>query len=238
MTPALRRTVATLGLNLGRQARSGFWLVALIAGALVAALVRALPRPEGPGQWWPVVILGELAVTGFYFAAVHVLLEHEEGTLAARAVTPMRGGEYLLALVVSLVLLALAESAVLVLIGRGAQMRWGPFLAGVVFLSGLYVLYGVIAVAGYDSMSGFLLPSGVWTLALIAPVLPLMGVRGGWWLWLHPLQGAFALIQLGFDQAPAQVGLPAVLLSGAWLCGGVLLARRRLTGMIARTGGR
>jgi hypothetical protein len=100
------------------------------------------------------------------------------------------------------------------------------------------VLYGVIAVAGYDSMSGFLLPSGVWTLALIAPVLPLMGVRGGWWLWLHPLQGAFALIQLGFDQAPAQVGLPAVLLSGAWLCGGVLLARRRLTGMIARTGGR
>ena len=83
MTPALRCTVATLGLNLGRQAWSGFWLVALIAGALVAALVRALPRPEGPGQWWPVVILGELAVTGFYFAAVHVLLEHGEGTLVA-----------------------------------------------------------------------------------------------------------------------------------------------------------
>ena len=53
-----------------------------------------------------------------------------------------------------------------------------------------------------------------------------------------PAPGRFALIQLGFDQAPAQVGLPAVLLSGAWLCGGVLLARRRLTGMIARTGGR
>ena len=87
-------------------------------------------------------------------------------------------------------------------------------------------------------MSGFLLPSGVWTLALIVPALPLMGVRGGWWLWLHPLQGAFVLIRLGFDQAPAQVGLPAVLLSGVWLCGGVLLARRRLTGMIARTGGR
>ena len=89
MTPALRRTAATLGLNLGRQARSGFWLVALIAGALVAALVRALPRLEGPGQWWPVVILGELAVTGFYFAAVHVLLEHGEGTRVARAGTPM-----------------------------------------------------------------------------------------------------------------------------------------------------
>lgn len=238
MTPALRRIGATARLNLGRQARSGFWLVALMVGALVAGLVRALPWTEGPGQWWPVLILGELVITGFYFAAVHVLLEHDEGTLVARAVTPMRGGEYLAALAASLVLLALVESAVLVLLGRGAQMRWGPFLAGVVFLSGLYVLYGVIAVAGYDSMSGFLLPSGVWTLALIVPVLPLMGVRGGWWLWLHPLQGAFALIQLGFDQAPAQVGLPAVLLSGAWLCGGVLLARRRLTGMIARTGGR
>lgn len=235
MTPALRRTVATLGLNLGRQARSGFWLVALIAGALVAALVRALPRPEGPGQWWPVVILGELAVTGFYFAAVHVLLEHDEGTLVARAVTPMRGGEYLAALVASLVLLALVESAVLVLIGRGTQMQWGPFLTGVACLAGLEVLYGVIAVAGYDSMSGFLLPSGVWTLVLIIPVAPLVGLQG-WWLWLHPLQGAFTLVQIGFDQAPAWEAAPAVAASGAWACGGLLVARRRLTGMITRGG--
>ncbi|MCZ0857914.1 hypothetical protein OHJ16_07635 [Actinomyces israelii] len=235
MTPALRRTAATLGLNLGRQARSGFWLVALIAGALVAALVRALPRPEGPGQWWPVVILGELAVTGFYFAAVHVLLEHDEGTLVARAVTPMRGGEYLAALVASLVLLALVESAVLVLIGRGTQMQWGPFLTGVACLAGLEVLYGVIAVAGYDSMSGFLLPSGVWTLVLIIPVAPLVGLQG-WWLWLHPLQGAFTLVQIGFDQAPAWEAAPAVAASGAWACGGLLVARRRLTGMITRGG--
>lgn len=235
MTPALRRTAATLGLNLGRQARSGFWLVALIAGALVAALVRALPRPEGPGQWWPVLILGELAVTGFYFAAVHVLLEHDEGTLVARAVTPMRGGEYLAALAASLVLLALVESAVLVLIGRGTQMQWAPFLTGVACLAGLEVLYGVIAVAGYDSMSGFLLPSGVWTLVLIIPVAPLVGLQG-WWLWLHPLQGAFTLVQIGFDQAPAWEAAPAVAASGAWACGGLLVARRRLTGMITRGG--
>ena len=235
MTPALRRTAATLGLNLGRQARSGFWLVALIAGALVAALVRALPRPEGPGQWWPVLILGELAVTGFYFAAVHVLLEHDEGTLVARAVTPMRGGEYLAALAASLVLLALVESAVLVLIGRGTQMQWAPFLTGVACLAGLEVLYGVIAVAGYDSMSGFLLPSGVWTLVLIIPAAPLVGLQG-WWLWLHPLQGAFTLVQIGFDQAPAWEAAPAVAASGAWACGGLLVARRRLTGMITRGG--
>lgn len=235
MTPALRRTVATLGLNLGRQARSGFWLVALIAGALAAALVRALPRPEGPGQWWPVVILGELAVTGFYFAAVHVLLEHGEGTLVARAVTPMRGGEYLAALAASLVLLALVESAVLVLIGRGTQMQWAPFLTGVAFLAGLEVLYGVIAVAGHDSMSGFLLPSGVWTLVLIIPAAPLVGLQG-WWLWLHPLQGAFTLVQIGFDQAPAWEAAPAVVASGAWACAALLVARRRLTGMITRGG--
>ena len=235
MTSALRRIGATARLNLGRHARSGFWLVALMVGALVAGLVRALSRTEGPGQWWPVLILGELVITGFYFAAVHVLLEHEEGTLAARAVTPMRGGEYLAALAASLVLLALVESAVLVLIGRGTQMQWAPFLTGVAFLAGLEVLYGVIAVAGHDSMSGFLLPSGVWTLVLIIPAAPLVGLQG-WWLWLHPLQGAFTLVQIGFDQAPAWEAAPAVVASGAWACAALLVARRRLTGMITRGG--
>ena len=235
MSPAIRRIGATARLNLGRQARSGFWLVALMVGALVAGLVRALPWTEGPGQWWPVLILGELVITGFYFAAVHVLLEHDEGTLVARAVTPMRGGEYLAALAASLVLLALVESAVLVLIGRGTQMQWAPFLTGVAFLAGLEVLYGVIAVAGHDSMSGFLLPSGVWTLVLIIPAAPLVGLQG-WWLWLHPLQGAFTLVQIGFDQAPAWEAAPAVVASGAWACAAPLVARRRLTGMITRGG--
>ena len=237
MTPALRRTGATVRLNLERQARGGFWLVALIVGALVAALARALPRLQESGRWWPVLILGELTITGFFFAAVHVLLEHGEGTLVARAVTPMRGGEYLTALTASLVLLALAESAVLVLIGHGAGARWGPLLAGVALLAGLDVLYGVVAVAGYETMGGFLLPSGAWTLVLIIPAAPLVGLQG-WWLWLHPLQGAFTLIQLGFGQAPARAAVPAVVLSGAWACGALLVARRRLTGMIVRAGGR
>lgn len=111
----------------------------------------------------------------------------------------------------------------------------GPFLTGVACLAGLEVLYGVIAVAGYDSMSGFLLPSGVWTLVLIIPAAPLVGLQG-WWLWLHPLQGAFTLVQIGFDQAPAWEAAPAVAASGAWACAALLVARRRLTGMITRGG--
>lgn len=236
MIPALRRTGATLRLNIGRQARGGFWLVALAVGVLNAALIRALP--QGPGPWWPVIILAELAVTGFYFAAVQVLLEQAEGTLAARAVTPMRPAEYLVALVVSLVGLALAESVALVLIGHAGGMQWAALAAGVTFLSSLYVLYGVIAVAEYDSIGGFLLPSGVWTLVLIVPALPLLGLPGGWWLWLHPLQGAFTLIQLGFGQARPQAALPATLAASAWLCGVLVLARHRLAGIAAGSRGR
>lgn len=236
MTPGLRRTVATLGLNLERQAHGGFWLVALVVSTLVAALVRALPRLQETSQWWPVLILGELTVTGFYFAAVHVLLEHGEGTLVARAVTPARGEEYLVALTASLVPLALVECAALVLLGYRPGARWCPLLTGVACLVGLEVLYGVIAVAGYDAMGDFLLPSGVWTLVLIVPVAPLVGLQG-WWLWLHPLQGAFTLVRLGFDQAPAWEAAPALAASGAWAYGGLLVARRRLRGMITRAGG-
>ena len=63
--------------------------------------------------------------------------------------------------------LALAESVALVLIGHAGGVQWAALAAGVTFLSSLYVLYGVIAVAEYDSIGGFLLPSGVWTLVLM-----------------------------------------------------------------------
>ncbi|WP_175994051.1 hypothetical protein [Actinomyces marmotae] len=233
--PALRRTAVTVRLNLRLQAAGGYWLVVVVVGLVGALLLRGLAAL--PPRWWPVLLLGEMTITCFYFAAVQVLAERGEGSLMCRAVSPMRVGEYLAALAASLVLLAVVESAALVLVS-GTAVAWPAFLAGVALLAVLEVLYGAVAVAGYRSAASFLLPSGVWTIGFAVPVLPLLGVAEGWWgYWLHPLQGPVVLLRIAFGQAPAALSVPAVLAAAIWSLVGGAVAGRRLRGAVVDDAG-
>ena len=231
---AVRRTAATLVLDLRRQAAEGYWFAALLAGVAVGAVLLALAGD--PRRWWPVVVLAELSITSFYFAAVQVLRERGEGTLAARAVSPLGPGEYLAALAASLCPLALAEIGALVLLVHGAAVDWPALALGAALVSCLYVLYGVIAVAGYETIGAFLLPSGLWTLALGVPLLPLLGVPGGWWLWCHPLQPAVVLIEIAFGARSAGAVAPCALLGAAWCALLALVARARLVRAVTARG--
>lgn len=229
-----RRAAVTFVLDLRRQAAAGYWFVALLAGLAVGAVLLALTGD--PLRWWPVVVLSELTITSFYFAAVQVLRERGEGILAAQAITPLGPGEYLTALAGSLCLLALPEVGALVLVAHGAAVRWPVLAIGVVLVSSLYVLYGVIVVVGYETIGAFLLPSGVWTLILGVPLLPLLGVPDGWWLWCHPLQPAVVLIEIAFGARPAGAAVPCVLLGAAWCALLFLAARVRLVRAVTPRG--
>ena len=231
---AVRRTAATLVLDLRRQAVEGYWFVALLAGLMVGAVLLALAGD--PHCWWPVVVLAELSITSFYFAAVQVLRERGEGTLAARALTPLGPGEYLAALAASLCPLALAEVGALVLAAHGAAVLWPVLALGAALVSCLYVLYGVIAVAGYETIGAFLLPSGLWTIVLGVPILPFLGVPGGWWLWCHPLQPAVVLIEAAFGARPVGAVAPCALLGAAWCALLALVARARLVRAVTAKG--
>lgn len=231
---AVRRTAATLVLDLRRQAAEGYWFVALLAGLTVGAVLLALAGD--PRRWWPVVVLAELSITSFYFAAVQVLRERGEGTLAARALTPLGPGEYLAALAASLCPLALVEVGALVLAAHGAAVLWPVLALGAALVSCLYVLYGVIAVAGYETIGAFLLPSGLWTIVLGVPILPFLGVPGGRWLWCHPLQPAVVLIEAAFGARPVGAVAPCALLGAAWCALLALVARARLVRAVTARG--
>lgn len=232
----MSRVATVIAMDVRRQAASGFWLIAVLVGVIVAALVRS--HPSGPGRWWPILLLAELVVTCFYFAAAQVLAERDEGVLAALAVTPLGRGEYLAALTASLGALGLVESVVLLHLGGARPQRWGFAILAVALACALHVLYGVIAVAGYPSMSAFLLPSGVWTLILAVPFLPLLGARGGPWLWLHPLHGCVVMLQVALGSAPPERATPALVLGPCWVMACFLLARRRLRAVVVGGGGR
>ena len=229
-----RRTAATLVLDLRRQAAAGYWFVALLAGLTVGAVLLALVGD--PLRWWPLVVLSELSITSFYFAAVQILRERGEGILAAQSVTPLGPGEYLVALAGSLCLLALAEVGALVLAAHGAAVLWPVLAIGVALVSCLYVLYGVIVVADYETIGAFLLPSGLWTLVLGVPLLPLLGVPDGWWLWCHPLQPAVVLIEISFGMRPVWAAAPCALLGTIWCALLALAARARLVRAVTPRG--
>ncbi len=218
----MRRLGATLWIDLRRQMTEGFWLVALIVALLLAAVLRAFNVDWS--AWWPVVLLADLTVTTFYFAAIQVLMQRTEGTLDAQAVSPLRPWEYLASMVMSLAVLSLVEMTILVLFGFGWRLNWAAYLAAITVTAALYVLYGFIAVSRYASISQFLLPSGVWTAVFIIPMLPLFGVPSGWWLWLHPLQPSVALTQVAFGQLDAWWTAPALGAAMIWALIGLKLA--------------
>ena len=116
------------------------------------------------------------------------------------------------------------------------ERRWGRTALGAALVSCLYVLYGVIAVAGYETIGAFLLPSGLWTLALDVPLLPLLGVPGGWWLWCHPLQPAVVLIEAAFGARPVGAVAPCALLGTIWCALLALAARARLVRAVTAKG--
>ena len=115
-------------------------------------------------------------------------------------------------------------------------MLWPVLAIGVALVSCLYVLYGVIAVADYETIGSFLLPSGLWTLVLGVPLLPLLGVPDGWWLWCHPLQPAVVLIEISFGMRPVGAAAPCALLGTIWCALLALAARARLVRAVTPKG--
>lgn len=231
-----RRLAATTAINLRRQIGEGFWLAAVVVALCVAAVLRAFDVAWA--TFWPLIVLADLTVTAFYFAAIQVLMQRSEGTLDAQVVTPLRAWEYLLCLAISLAILSLVEMSVLVLIGFGWQLNWPVYLTAVGITAFLYVSYGFIAVSGYRSITQFLLPSGAWTAVFAIPMLPLFGAPTGWWMWLHPLQPVVVLIQVAFGRREPLWVAPAIGASLGWMAAGAKLATARYQRFAAERYGR
>jgi fluoroquinolone transport system permease protein len=193
------------------------------AAALVAALVglglSALRLAE-PGALLPAALANNLILGAYYVAGGLMLLERAEGSLAARAVTPLGWREYLLARLAALALLNLGEGLAIALLAAGPRLALLPLAAGLCLATTAFGLAGVAAAARFSSLNAFLLPSLLYIALLAAPVLADMA---GWYhplLLLHPLQGPLLLLRAAFAPADAwQLGASLLSTAGglAWL---------------------
>lgn len=212
----MSRFAATLRADLLLQARNGFYSATAFVTVLWALLLFQI---NGLDLRWllPPMLLGNLLLGTFYFIAGLVLLERAEGSLTARAVTPLRTGEYLASKVLSLSGLALAETLALTPLLAGWNFLALPLIAGTLLGAAIYCLAGFVAVWRYQAVNEYLMPSTGYVILLWLPLLAYTAQWRPWPLLLHPLSGPLALIEAAFAPTPLSQQLYSLGASLLWV---------------------
>ena len=138
------------------------------------------------------------------FMAGLMLLERDEGTLTALAVSPLAPGGYVATRMLTLTALAAVETILLVLIAFDAGRSWLFVLSGTSALGVIYTGIGAAVATRYGSINGSLLPASITVALLLAPLLAHLGLAPRRLFLLHPLEPALTLIRAGY--APASLG--------------------------------
>jgi fluoroquinolone transport system permease protein len=114
------------------QARNGFYWASAFLIIVISALLLSVPESARANSalWVPAILVINLQITTFFFVAGLMLLERDEGTLKALAVSPLSPSGYLVMRTISLTGFAAAETIAIVSIGFGTRGAWLLILGG------------------------------------------------------------------------------------------------------------
>lgn len=166
-----------------------------------------------------------------------MLLEKGDGTLLAQAVTPLRNWEYLVSKAPTLTALAVAENLLIVAVSYGPRFRPLPLVAGTVAGAVMFVFTGLILASRYDSISEYLFPSFLYTLAFAPPFLSYAGLWSSRLWYAHPLQAPLFLSRAAFQPVPAWRWLYGLLYSAVWIAVFLAWSRRALRAFLVAAEG-
>ena len=182
------------------QARNGFYWASAFLIIVISALLLSVPESARANSalWVPAILVINLQITTFFFVAGLMLLERDEGTLNALAVSPLSPSGYLATRTVSLTALAAAETIAIVWIGFGTSGSWSLILGGTAALGVIYTGFGAAVATRYDSVNALLLPASAFVGLLLLPLLPHFGLAPRLPFFVHPLEPAMTLIRAGY----------------------------------------
>ena len=219
------------------QARNGFYwasaFVVLVIGGLLLAVPEAA-RANG-AVWVPAIVAVNLQITTFFFMAGLMLLERDEGTLSALAVSPLTPGAYLATRVVTLTALAAVETIMLVLIAFDAGSSWLLVLSGTSALGVIYTGVGAAVATRYASINTLLLPASVVVALLLAPLLAHVGLAPHSLFLLHPVEPTLTLMRAGYGSATPGELAYGVAGSLTWSAVAFLWGRSRVSRLMRNT---
>lgn len=182
------------------QARNGFYWASAFLVIVVALLLLSVPEEVSaqPAVWVPAVLAVNLQITTFFFVAGLILLDRDEGTLQALAVSPCSPGQYLAMRILTLTALGAVETLAIVWIGFGAD-GWRPLiLVGTLALGVIYTGLGAAVAARYESVNTLLLPASAFVTLLLLPLLPHFDLVPRAPFLLHPIEPVLALLRAAY----------------------------------------
>lgn len=187
------------------QARNGFYWASAFVVLAIGVLLLNLPETVRADRaaWVPAIVAINLQITTFFFVAGLILLERDEGTLSALAVSPLSPGLYLAARTITLTTLAAVETMAIVSMAFGLGQSWLLILSGTTALGVIYTGFGSSVATRYSSVNAMLLPASVVVALLLLPLLPHFGLAPRAPFLLHPIEPALTLIRGGYGTGTA-----------------------------------
>jgi fluoroquinolone transport system permease protein len=182
------------------QARNGFYWASAFLVIIISALLLSVPESARANSaiWVPAILVINLQITTFFFVAGLMLLERDEGTLNALAVSPLSASGYLAMRTIGLTGLAAAETIAIVWIGFGTGGSWSLILLGTAALGVIYTGFGAAIATRYESVNALLLPASAFVALLLLPLLPHLGLAPRLPFFVHPLEPPMTLIRAGY----------------------------------------
>lgn len=196
----ISRFVTALRLESTLQTRQKFLHAGLFSGFIWLAVL--LPMPAGlRAVAEPYILIGDVAIIGFFFIGGSVFFEKQERTLGVIISTPLRFGEYLAAKLTVLVAMSLIVALVVVSVADGLGYRAIPLVLGVGLGTLLMLLVGFISSLPFGSVTDWFLAATIpLALMLVPPIVYYCGLWPNPMLYLHPMQGPMLLLGAAFGQ--------------------------------------
>ena len=230
----MNRLAAMLQLDVRLQGRYKVYLIVVAAALAVSSALSGLFSASELHFFMPVLILGGVSLTTVFLVGVLVLLERDEGTLDVVLVSPLRPAEYLAAKLISLTALALVESAVFAVVAYGLGFSAGWLVLSVVMRGAMGVAVGVAVGVRYRSITHFLLPAILASLAFDVPILWYLEIWPTPLFYLWPSMPPLLLAKAAFLPVdPLQI-FYAVVYGSLVVCAALIMASRAIDRYVVR----
>lgn len=190
--------------NMRLQAKYGFYFLYAVLTVIYVFVLSAVPE-SWREKTAAILIFSDPAAMGLFFMGAVFLLEKNQHTPCAFAVSPVRPAEYIIAEAGALSVVSSAAAAVLALaagVSRLPVVLFGTVLSGAVF-----TLLGMIVATRINSLNQFILWTvPVETVCFVPAILHLFKITPAW-LRYYPTNVCMDMIS---GHPPSAAGMTAV----------------------------